>query len=199
MTTEKRVEIEIKIQEDKAKLNNLLSEQKIAQAKFREEKLAASASASSNAPLSAQSSATSQSKASAPPKSVPIAFEIFDIGAELQTPKVIIAVLKVSRIETLSEVFVLQKHGNLTDFKFTDLERKQALVRFSVPSQTASAQQLLEALANEGAASNASPDASFRVKLKEDESVPSGQSQGGHRQQTSNLERTQSTGGPVKA
>ena len=57
----------------------------------------------------------------------------------------------------------------MTDFKFTDLERSQALVRFSVTSQTASAQQLLEALALEGA-SNTSPGAHFRVKLKEEDS-----------------------------
>lgn len=41
LTPELRTEIERKIQENKAMLNSLLSEQKVAQAKFREEKSAA--------------------------------------------------------------------------------------------------------------------------------------------------------------
>ena len=56
----------------------------------------------------------------------------------------------------------------MTDFKFTDLEKKQALVRFV--GQTSAF--LLEALTKEGSSSLQSdaPDleASFKVKLKEE-------------------------------
>jgi hypothetical protein len=52
--------------------------------------------------------------------------------------------------------------GNVTDFKFTDVDRKQATVRFTALNPEA----LLEALKLEG---NKESDMKFTVKLKEEE------------------------------
>ena len=54
----------------------------------------------------------------------------------------------------------------MTDFKFTDVERKSATVRFMTPN----AQTLHEALTAEGSQSAATdPESVFKVKLREDD------------------------------
>jgi hypothetical protein len=54
----------------------------------------------------------------------------------------------------------------VTDFKFTDLERKSASVRFMTPN----AQTLFEALTSEGSSLAATdPESVFKVKLREDD------------------------------
>ena len=54
----------------------------------------------------------------------------------------------------------------MTDFKFTDQERKNATVRF----MTVNTSELLDALVTEGSINAASdPEMVFKVKLREDD------------------------------
>lgn len=154
LSNEEKETLEKEIEQEKEKLREIIKTEEKEKQEEKEERKQQHAAATASAP---QQQFTLKSGESI---SKIVELTLYDIGTKLHQFTAIIKTLQVRISHIL--MFDFQKFGKVSDFKFTDEQKKTALVRYMNAQLTT----VLEALSKEGS-SQTDSELSFKVKQKE--------------------------------